>query len=398
MINMNELKERNPYIRLIFLFAFFALSIGDAFNVLFIKQMAETFAPADKLDLYISLPITAMSAMMILGVVFSNLIVRRNGDMVFFLRISTILTCAGMLIRGLAFHYLILFAGFMAMGFGYGCFYIGIRYYAYLFEDESDRLDAMAVVSGGSFAGQCMGTVLGGIMAGQMPYRMVYLLSTLLLLVPIVLLRNMSIPVKVRQGSIKDALGILKRGRSVIYLIFMVLPLFACTVFTSYTVPLEIDRYGYSATVISALLLASYMIAAYAGPIMTRAVSGAMSALQATFVSCAGVAFLIAVFSLGRTFPLLILVVLLLGFMDSFGPTVMTEAYMGVHAQGKGSADALMIYILMTRLGMTIAPTIILVFGSTIALSGFVIIGMALFLLAGTIINMVADKDEKEKK
>lgn len=387
---MQELKKQNPYMRLIFLFAFFALSIGDAFNVLFIKQMAETFAPEDKLELYISLPVTAMSAMMIIGVICSNMIVRKNGDMVRFLRIATILTFAGMFIRGLAFHYLILFAGFMAVGFGYGCFYIGIRYYSYLFDDEKERLETMAVVSGGSFAGQCMGTVLGGIMAGQMPYRMVYLLSTLLLLVPMFLVRRLNIPVKVKQGTIKDALSILKRGRSVIYLVFMVLPLFACTVFTSYTVPLEIDRYGYSSTVISALLLASYMIAAYAGPFMTRTVSGAMSALQATFVYCTGVAFLIAVFSLGRTFPLLILVVLLLGFMDSFGPSVMTEAYMGVHSKGKGSSDALMIYILITRLGMTVAPSIILVFGSTIALSGFVIIGMALFLLVGTFINMAA--------
>ena len=384
--------------RLIFLFAFFALSIGDAFNVLFIKEMAETFAPADKLDLFISIPVTAMSAMMILGVICSNMIVRKKGNMVYFLKVSIVLTCAGMLLRGLAFHYLILLAGFMAVGFGYGCFYIGIRYYAYLFEDETDRLETMAVVSGGSFAGQCMGTVLGGIMAGQMPYRMVYLLSTILLLVPLILVRRLDIPVKIRQGSVLDAINVLKKGRSVIYLIFMVLPLFACTVFTSYTVPLEIDRYGYSATVISALLLAAYMIAAYAGPVMTKAVSGAMSALQATFVYCIGVSFLIAVFSLGRTFPLLILVVLLLGFLDSFGPSVMTEAYMGVHSKGKGGSDALMIYILVTRLGMTVAPTIILVFGSTIALSGFVIIGMALFLLIGTFINAFQkDKGENEK-
>ncbi len=395
---MHELKRQNPYMRLIFLFAFFALSIGDAFNVLFIKEMAETFAPADKLDLFISIPVTAMSAMMILGVICSDMMVRKKGNMVPFLRISVLLTVAGMLLRGLAFHYIILLAGFMAVGFGYGCFYIGIRYYAYLFEDETDRLETMAVVSGGSFAGQCMGTVLGGIMAGQMPYRMVYLLSTVLLLVPLILVGRLDIPVKIKQGSIIDAINVLKKGRSMVFLIFMVLPLFACTVFTSYTVPLEIDRYGYSATVISALLLAAYMIAAYAGPVMTKAVSGAMSALQATFVYCIGVSFLIAVFSLGRTFPLLILVVLLLGFLDSFGPSVMTEAYMSVHSKGKGGSDALMIYILVTRLGMTVAPTIILVFGSTIALSGFVIIGMALFLFIGTFINAFQkDKGQNEE-
>ncbi len=395
---MNELKRQNPYVRLIFLFGFFALSIGDAFNVLFIKQMAESFAPAGKLELYISLPVTAMSAMMIVGVTLANLMVRRSGDIVSFLKVSTFITGIGMILRGVAFHYVILLLGFMAMGFGYGCFYIGIRYYAYLFEDESDRMEAMAFISGGAFAGQCLGTVLGGIMAGQMSYRMVYLISIVLLIVPFLLLRGVNIEAKLVVGSIKDSFKVLTNVRSVLYLIFLVLPLFACTVFTSYTVPLSADSFGFSSTVISALMLGAYMIAAYAGPAMTKAVTKAMSAMNATFVYCIGVAFLIAVYALGKTFPLLVLVVLLLGFMDSFGPSVMTEAYTGTSKGASYSAaEALMIYILVTRVGMTVAPTIILLFGTELALSGLVIIGMALFLIAGTFVNIMAGKEKNEK-
>ncbi len=393
---MTDLKKQNPYVRLFFVFGLLALSIGDAFNVLFVKQMAEGFAPADKLELYTSLPITAMSAMMIAGVISANQMLIKSNSITSFFRVTVLVTALGMLLRGIAFHYFVMLLGFMAVGFGYGCFYIGIRYYAYLFEDEHDRMESLAFISGGSFAGQCMGTVLGGIMAGQMHYRMVYLLSVAILVVPFFIVGKLDIKASVKVGTIRNSLKVLRNPRAVIYLLFMVLPLFACTVFTSYTVPLEADLFGYSSTVISALLLASYLIAAYAGPFMTRKVTTTMTAVKATYIYCFGVAFLIAIYSLGKTFPLLVLVVLLLGAMDSFGPSVMTEAYTSSKVDDSyGDSEALMVYILFTRIGMTIAPSIILIFGTSLALSGTLIIGMALFLISGTILNVMLEKKAK---
>ncbi len=383
--------------RLIFLFSFFALSIGDAFNVLYIKEMAEGFASPDKLELFISLPVTAMSAMMIAGVVASNYLLRWNKDMLFFIKSSVIVTGAGMLLRVLAIHYVMVLISFMAVGYGYGCFYIGIRYYSYLFDNEKERVETMAFISGGAFAGQCMGTVLGGIMAGQMPYRMVYILSVIFLIFPFLLLRRIHIDAVLSIGNLMSSFRVLKNYRAVLYLILMVIPLFACTVFTSYTVPLSIDDFGYSATVVSALLLSSYLIAAYAGPIVTKLIVRAMSSLSATYIYCIGVAFMVAAFSLGKTFPLLVLVVLVLGLLDSFGPNVMTTAYTELESAGEYSdSDALLIYILVTRIGMTIAPSIIIIYGSSLALSGMLIIGLALFMTIGTIIN-IAVQNKKSK-
>lgn len=393
---MNELKKQNPYIRLFFVLGLFGLSIGDAFNVLFVKEMAEDFVSPDKISLYTSIPITAMSAMMIFGVITANVIVQKSGNIIPFFRISAIVTAVGMLLRGIAFHYYIMLLGFMAVGFGYGCFYIGIRFYAYLFDDEKERMEALAFISGGSFAGQCMGTVLGGIMAGQMPYRTVYLISVVILIIPVMLLGRIEIKKQLRIGSLKDSFMVFTNPRAVIYLIFMVLPLFACTIFTSYTVPLEADRFGFSSTVISALMLGAYLISAYAGPVMTRFIASNMSPLKGTFLYCIAAAFLIAVYSLGNTFPLLVLVVLMLGLMDAFGPNVMTEAYTeSGYDEGYGDGEALIVYILFTRIGMTVAPSLILVFGSTLALSGAVILGMVLFLISGTILNILVQDRKK---
>ncbi len=105
---MTDLKKQNPYVRLFFVFGLLALSIGDAFNVLFVKQMAESFAPADKLELYTSLPITAMSAMMIAGVISANQMLLKMKGITSFFRVTVIVTALGMLLRGIAFHYVIM--------------------------------------------------------------------------------------------------------------------------------------------------------------------------------------------------------------------------------------------------------------------------------------------------
>ena len=390
---MSKLKRQNPYVRLVFLFAFFALSIGDAFNVLFIRQMAENVSNGSNLELLTSLPVTCMSAMMIGGVVFSNFIVRKSGNIISFVRISIIFTAAGMLLRSLAFHYLVMLLGFMASGFGYGCFYIAIRYYAYLFSDDKERLESMAQINGGAFAGQCMGTVLGGIMAGQMSYRAVYLISLVILIIPFFLTAQIDIKDKVTVGNILSSFRVLKNPKSVIFLIFMVIPIFACTIFTSYTVPLATDSFGYSSTVISAMLLAAYMITAYAGPAVTGFISKKMSAMKATYIYSSGIAMMIAVFSIGQRFMILVPVVMMLGLLDAFGPNVMTEAYTTFRGDdGNTASDALMIFILTTRVGMTLAPMVIAFFGSSIALSGAVLTGMALFLLSGTMINVLSSE------
>lgn len=379
---MKNIKQLNPYIRLIFLFAFFALSIGDAFNVLFIRDMAKSFAPVEQLDLYTSIPITAMSAMMIVGVFVSDYIARKKENFSLFIKIVVELTIIGMAIRGLAFHYVIMLIGFMAVGFGYGCFYIGIRYYAYLFTDDKERMEAMAFISGGAFAGQCMGTVLGGIMAGQMAYRTVYLLAILLMIPPLVLGQRIKVDAKIGAGRIRDSLKLLRNLKTVTFLVFIVIPLFACTVFMSYTVPIEVDGYGYSSVIISALLLGAYMIAAYAGPFMTGVVTSLTKPMTGTYIYCIGVALLIAVYVAISSFPVLVVVVLLLGFMDTFGPSLMTGAYTKIcEEMGVSGSSSLILYILVTRVGMTLAPTLIIILGTPLALSIGVVVGLILYLL-----------------
>jgi hypothetical protein len=55
------------------------------------------------------------------------------------------------------------------------------------------------------------------------------------------------------------------------------------------------------------------------------------------------------------------------------------------------------VYILITRIGMTIAPTLIIVFETTRILSEMVVLGLALFLLMGVFVNLQNKKTEQNK-
>ena len=104
----------------------------------------------------------------------------------------------------------------------------------------------------------------------------------------------------------------------------------------------------------------------------------------ACLLYCAITGVMILVYSMVGGMTVLIAAVVLLGLADAFGFSVLMFSY----NQTKGAYayhdnDALVAYILMTRVGMTAAPTLILLYGSTAVLSVAVFAGLVLFVLFG---------------
>ncbi len=385
-MSQNQLNKQNAMMRVIFLLFMFGLSIGDAFNVIYVRRLAEKMVETSQIDFYINLPITGMYAMMIIGVAFAGMLARRSGGFIPFMRILRIITAAEMLVRGLAFSYWVLLAGFLIDGFGYGCIFIAIRYYAFLFDDPSQRLASLVHVNVGAFAGQCMGTILGGILAGQTHYRTVYLMAVGILVIPVLLLFFTKVEQPLKIGPLKNVFAVLKNKKAVVFMLFMVLPVYTCTVFVSYSVPLAVDSYGFSATVVSAMMLGNYIIGAYASPFMTDLVTKRISSDKACILYGAITAVMILLYSLIGGMILMLITVVVLGLADAFGFSVLMDGYnktKGDHDYTDN--DALVAFILMTRVGMAVAPTLITAVHSTVILSVVVVAGIVLFVLFGGI-------------
>lgn len=379
-MEQSEFMKQNAFVRLIFVFAFFAASIGDSFNVVYIRQMAMA-VPEGNMDLLVSLPITFLSAMTALGVFVSGGICRRTKHFGSFLSVGVLALMLGLIVRGAAVDYRMLFLGFGISGFGSGCLFIGIRYYAFLFADGRQRMRALVYVNGGAFAGQCMGTILGGILANQLAYTHIYLGSAVLLLVPLVMSLRVRIEGRVEAGSYADIFRVLKNVHALKFLLFLLLPVYTCSVFISYIVPLFVNEYGYSATVASVLMLVNYLLCAYVGPFMTDFVSDRMSSLKATYLYMAASAVLIAMYGWVSVMPLLVLAVVLCGVLDSFGLSVIMDAFTKTKTtQSYSDNDALIIYILVSRVGQMIGPSLILVSGGVMSLGLFLFVGLGAYL------------------
>ena len=260
--------SQNARVRVLILLCFFASSIGDAFNTVFIRSIL--FDAGETRETFVSIPITAMTAMTVLGVFCSAWIAGKAKNYISYVRLGIIMLFFGLLLRGLGINYIILTVGFAISGFGAGLLFIGVRYYAFMFSDSSQRMKSLVYVIGGSFVGQCLGTILGGILAGQFEYRYIYLFSAFFLIIPFIMTIRITVEGKVETVKYSELFSILRNKKALLYLIFTVLPVYACSIFLSYSVPMYVADYGFSFTVTSVLILANYLLSAYAGPFATE--------------------------------------------------------------------------------------------------------------------------------
>ncbi|MBR4320495.1 MAG: MFS transporter [Oscillospiraceae bacterium] len=321
----SEFLKQNALFRIILLFCFFASSIGDTFNAVFIRHML--MESEMQSNFMLSLPVTVCSGMMAVGVFLSGKILKQTKQFTKYLRFSVLVLLIGHILKGVAISYWILLAGFGVSGFGTGLIFIGIRYYAFLFEDEKQRMKALVYVNSGAFVGQCLAIILGGILAGQISYQYIYLFSIAFLFVIFFMLNHVEIQGTVTMAKYSDVLIVLKNKRAVLFLLCILIPVYISSVFISYVFQLDVEDYGYSSTVTSVLMLANALLSAYAGPFFTDLVLTKMSALKSTFIYSLMTAVMILLYMIFPSMGMLAIAVIVCGILDSFGLTVIMDAF-----------------------------------------------------------------------
>ena len=376
-----QFKKQNAAIRIILLMCFFASSAGDAFNSVFIRRLLTLQSGTFK-DSQVGLPLTLCSAMMAAGVLISGRLIGGKRSYTGYLWNSMLTLLAGLILKSISVNYVILTLGFAVTGFGIGLLFIGIRYYAFLFSDEKQRMRALAYVNSGAFVGQCLGTILGGILAGQVEYRYIYLLSALILLVPLLFLKWVHVEGSTEISSSTDILRVLKNPRALVFLLGILLPIYACTVFLSYSVPLHVEDFGFSSNVTSVLLLGNYLLSAYAAPFFIELVSSHMSDMKSTLVYMLMTAVMIVLYAMFPSMPMLAAAVIVCGLLDSFGLTVVVNAFIKTKEKAQYSDhNALIVYILVSRIGQTAGSSVIAATNNLMILGVMLLVGMGGFII-----------------
>ncbi len=376
-----EFLKQNAIVRIILLFCFFSSSIGDAFNAVFIRHLLTQSGNLS--DFYLSFPVTLSSGMMAAGVLASGKILKKSKDFTAYLRISISVVLLGNMLKGCAVYYWLLVLGFGISGLGIGLLFIGIRYYAFLFQKEKQRMKTLVYVNSGAFVGQCLGIILGGILAGQVPYRYIYLFSVIFLCVIFFLLKHVQIQGQITIGNYSDIIEVLKNKRAVLFLLCLLIPVYASSVFITYVFQLDVEDYGYSSNVTSVLMLANALLSAYAGPFFTDLMLSRMSALKSTVIYILLTAAMILGYMVFPSMGVLALVVIVCGILDSFGLTVIMDAFSKTKGKYSYSDNsALIIYILLSRVGQTVGPVMVSAAGNIAIFSVLLVIGTVIYLMA----------------
>ncbi|MCL2055765.1 MAG: MFS transporter [Oscillospiraceae bacterium] len=364
-----------PVSRLFFFILYACASMCASFVAAVSYRLAATSGFGG--EVIIGIPVTAEMLAGILAIALSGKILARAGANKTLYLCLAVCGC-GAVFSGLA-DSLVLFSLARAVaGFGFALATIAGRIIASAQPQEESRSQMLASLVGGTLIGFCCGAVIGGLLSDRFGFSFVFLISAaaMSLCVPIVKKMGASSIDMGGAFSIREMLAVIKTKESMAFLLLIVFPLYACGAFISFGVPLYGAVAGISSTIISALIMANSLIAAYLAPVTCKLVRRVMSLGKGVLfygALCAASLFLAVVFP---SIPVLVCVVALLGVADSFGLVILIESF----AAGSNSTGSMIGMTLTGKAGQTAGPSIITAGGGTpIFLAAAAALGTAVY-------------------
>lgn len=366
------------------------------------------YTPALGLDkgFAIGLPITAEMFMGLAAILLAGIFIGRLGMKRSFV-LAIALTALGLAGSAFSFNIPLYAIARGAVGFGYGMITILGRTYASSQQTESARTDALANLSGGSIAGLCFGSILGGILSEHISFGGVFFISAALLLIgfallPFILFNNPGINEASSKKPFAGILSVLGNLSSLSYLLLLVVPVYACSIFISYVVPLSGSSFELSTSAISALIMANSLLAGYLSPAMTGWCMKHLGLKKGILLYILATVAAITVYAVFPNLVVLLATVCVLGIADSFGIVMLLEGFSRTKGAATGDTSSGMIVVTMAgKAGQALAPSLMLLpiplsgaGGSCLVLAGFAALGGICYTLGSRISAHRKKKDE----
>lgn len=361
------------------------INIGKSMNAVVSGKLAAEVSEKSA-ELLTSMPASAAMLGSIAGILLSFVLTRYMGSVRRYLGLTAILTAAGLgLCAGAGSLYLFT-AARAVLGFGEGILFMGIRNYCFQAQSSEKRTKMLAYITGGGFGGICLGSVAGGMLSDHVSYASVFLIAAAGVIGVFPMIRGIAAEFEAGKGDRGSVLHVLKNPGAVRYLACLVFPVYAGAVFLDYVLPLAGNSYGFSHTVVSALILFNCLIAGYASPVMSGIVMKKLTPFRGAVMYCALYGGLIFAYAAAENAAVLVLVVLALGACDSFGLLMISEGF--IQTKGKYSykdTEANIIFTLVSRAGQLSAPVCIAWSGGCTVLAGISAAGLGIYGVTGRI-------------
>lgn len=272
-------------------------------------------------------------------------------------------------------NYILLLWGLTLNGIGVGVITNSLNMFIAGAPKEEIREEGFSMFNAGSLSGTACGMMLGASLAGIVGQRKVFCFSAFGWALTMVLLwvlgRNMGGRLGKERVQKKKVGVFLSSGGVMPYMILIQFPYVIINSFVYYYVPIYGDAQGFSENIVCLLIMLNSLCSAYLSVSVTKYMTGKFR--KGSIYLSSGLAFTaLLLFGVRSTVPVLLMVLLLLGFAGSFGISVRQMYFTkldGVQAFGEESAMG--VYTLMDNVGGAAGPILFsAIMGGTGALPG----------------------------
>lgn len=299
-------------------------------------------------------------------------------------------------------NYIQLLWGLTLNGIGVGVITNSMNMFIASAPKEEIREEGFSLFNAGSLSGTSCGMMLGASLAGIVGQRKVFCCSALGWALIMVLLwflgRHMGGRLGKERVQKKKVGTLLTSGGVMPYILFIQFPYVLINSFVYYYVPIYGDTQGFSESIVCLLLMLNSLCSVYLSVSVTKYMTGKFK--TGSIYLSSGLAFMaLLLFGVRSTVPVLITVLLLLGFAGSFGISVRQMYFTkldGVQAFGEESAMG--VYNLMDNVGGSAGPILFsAVMGGTGALPGLAAFTGVSGMLNGIYALLFRNKKRKRK-
>ena len=280
------------------------------------------------------------------------------------------------LFLGQSYYFLVM--GLILNGIGMGVITNSMNMLIAGASQEDVRTEGFSLFNAGSLSGTAVGMMLGASLAGAVGRRRVFACSTVVWALVMVLFwilgRHLD---RVLGGEKrqKKKLGAFLASRGVMpYILFIQFPYVIINSFVYYYVPIYGDAQGFSESIVCLLLMLHSLCSVYLSVTVTKYMSSRFRQ-GAVYLSSGLALAALLLFGYHSTVPVLLIVLLLLGFEGSFGISVRQTYFTRLSGvQEYGEESAMGVYNLMDNVGGSAGPMLFgAIMGGANPLSGLAV-------------------------
>ncbi|MGB3367797.1 MAG: MFS transporter [Acidaminobacteraceae bacterium] len=249
-------------------------------------------------------------------------------------------------------------------GVAYALLYISMRGFAALFSDDNAKKIGFSSITSGIYAGVNTGAVFGAILMSKIGYEKVFMLSSFVMLIGLVLIKlyfnfetsEVAVQKEKKKSNVKDFIF----SKDILnFLLLVTVPMALTVIFLDYYYPVYGQYAGIASGDIGRAYLLNGIFVAYVSPLLLRYLNKYVSTKTTVLISLFLVFSSFMVFSVGLGVIGMLISAVILGTGEGIGLSAQTEYYLKLDSTKHiGRGEALGYYSNVRKLTQTVGPQI----------------------------------------